>query len=292
VSLCNPPCAAGESCTAAGECVGASRTAGPVGAEGDTRPRRRRQRDEEVETDEAEEEDAPVEPSTLLQHLGKWVFALRGGFGVIGSGTVENECSSSGGPLVSCGGSASSDNDAEEKSIFMLQADALVHVSRGLRLGVGYQIIPYSAAKYKGTTDPSTQHNGHEHALRGAVEGLLPIGQNLAIALRAQGGVRMLSIGGDLADDTDDVLRTCSQMTGTHCEVDKGPMFGSSFGATAGIVGGKKLHWRVDLAVDRDSYKIWESTISFPAGGTANSLTVKSTQSMTRSWILAGIELF
>lgn len=240
-----------------------------------------------METDEEEEEVAPVEPSTLLQHPGKWIFALRGGFGVIGSGTVENTCS----PAGACG--STSDNDAEEKSLLMLQADALVHVAPGLRLGIGYQIIPYSAAKYEGIGDTSTQHNGNEHALRGAVEGLLPIGQNLAVALRAQGGVRMLSMGGDLSDDADKSLKSCSQQPGSHCEVDKGPMFGSSFGAAAGIVGGKKLHWRIDLAVDRDSFKIWESTFSFPVGNaTTASINTKSTQSMTRSWILAGIELF
>jgi hypothetical protein len=103
----------------------------------------------------------------------------------------------------------------------------------------------------------------------------------------------MLSIGGDLADEADDSLRTCSNQIDTHCEVDKGPMFGSSFGATAGIVGGKKLHWRVDLAVDRDSFKIWDSSFSFQSGsGVHNSITTTSTQSMTRSWILAGVELF
>lgn len=172
VSRCNPPCRRSERCLANGECEA--------------------EEYEEEEDDEGDERRAiPEAKNSVLRPAGSWVFGARGGLQVIGGGHVERSCSSTG--ALSCNGSSEADFD--ERSYVMLGLDALIHVAPGLRLGLGYELVPYSALKGKSDDDDEAAHLGHEHALGAIVEGLLPVGPRLALALRAQGGIRMLALG-------------------------------------------------------------------------------------------------
>lgn len=278
VSLCNPPCAAGESCTANGECAAVSRAAPDLDdeeeEEEEARPRRRRELVSDTDSSG---------PSTLLRSRGQFVFAIRAGFGVIGSGTGEASCS---GCLTA--GPTSSKSNVIDKSPFMLGVDAMMHASRGLRLGAGYQLVPYSAVAPESDKSDSV-HLGHEHALRAIVEGIVPLGPNIGFVLRAQGGLRMLVIGGELTEKSDAFLADCKTLNDAHCEVDQGALFGSSIGAMVGLLGGKKVHWRVDLALDRDNQKLPSRTTV--SGQPSREVTRDSSFGMTRFWVLGGIEL-
>ena len=176
--------------------------------------------------------------------------------------------------------------DDDDKSLLMFGLDAMIHAAPGLRLGAGYQLLPYSSVK--GADEGKEVHLGHEHALNAVVEGLLPLGRRIALALRAQGGLRMLVVGGDLSDQNDQFLRNCNDSDALHCEIDKGPLFGASYGAMLGLVGGGKVRWRVDLALDRFSMKLPSSQTVFMEGESRSRSTMLYG---TRSWILGGLEL-
>jgi hypothetical protein len=277
ISLCNPACGADERCLPNGEC---EREAPATSRSGDSEDneskpvRRRRHR-----ADDEANQNAGA-PSDIWRPEGTWVFAARAGFGVFGGGHVENHCTDSG-EQSSCG--ADNSDGVDDKSLFMLGIDGLVHVASGVRLGAGYQLVPYSSLK--DDIEHKTVHLGHEHALNAIVEGLLPLGPRLALALRAHGGLRMLVIGGDLAESGDRFLKNCRNSVG-HCEVDQGPLFGGGFGGMVGIVGRGKTRWRIDLALDRFSMKLPSSKVVSDGVRTQS-----STMYDTRTWILGGLEL-
>jgi hypothetical protein len=270
VSLCNPACAAGERCSAQGEC---EREA--AAEPDDSEPERPRSHTNDADADKA--------PNPILRQPGSWVFAGRAGFQMVGGGHVESGCNTVGTQL-DCQRETRADDD--DKSLVMLGLDAMIHAAPGLRLGVGYQLVPYSSVK--GTGEGKEVHLGHEHALNAIIEGLLPLGRRLALALRAQGGVHTLVIGGDLGKSGDEFLNDCHDSNAVHCEVEQGPLFGPSYGAMLGIVGGSAVRWRVDLALDRFSMKLPSSQMVIVEG---ESTSINSTLYGTRSWVLGGVEL-
>ncbi|MDF3066305.1 MAG: hypothetical protein K0R38_1906 [Polyangiaceae bacterium] len=176
--------------------------------------------------------------------------------------------------------------DLSDKSPVVLAVDGLLHASRGLRLGLGYWLVPYSAVGAE-PNKATTVHLGIEHAHNFIVEGIAPLRPNLALALRAQGGPRLLISGGDLANGLDSFLSACGRLPVDQCEVDKGPFFGGQFGTTAGVVFGNRVRARVDLGVERYFVKAGERRL------TDGSATVSSASTIfgTRFWVLAGVEL-
>ncbi len=221
---------------------------------------------------------APTPTSSIQRAPGSWVFAARVGLELWGDDHVEMDCSAAG--SFSC-----SKNRLEvykDRSFFMLGLDALVHVSPGVRAGLGYQLVPHSSVG-----DSPTYHVGHEHQLGGIVEGVVPATANIALAVRAQGGLRMLVVGGDLADKADDFLKACYAANAKHCEVDLGPLFGAGLGVSVGLIGGQKARWRADLAMERD-FITWPSKQQIMTDG---ELRMDATEYLTRFWLLAGIEI-
>jgi hypothetical protein len=272
VSLCNPPCGDGQRCLANGECDG-----GPPPIDDDEdRPHRRRK---------AHREEGAEAASDILRASGKLVFAARAGFQIVGGGHIEETCEAVGDG--SCDPESRADDD--DKSLFMLGLDALIHAAPGLRLGVCYQLVPYSSVRGS-EGDKKEIHLGHEHGLDAVIEGVLPLGPRIALALRAQGGVRMLFVGGDLADRDDEFLRNCHDANAVHCEIDQGPLFGTNYGAMLGVVGGNKLHWRVDLALDRFALKLPSAQVVL-SKDPEQSFAQTTTLYGTRTWLLGGIEL-
>jgi hypothetical protein len=224
---------------------------------------------------------APPTPHSILQPLGSFVFAVRGGFQMIGGGSTESSCSVDGGPCVFQDGETS----FSERSYFMIGADALLHVAPGFRLGLGYELVPYSAIEAEDESE--ALHLGHEHALGAIVEGVVPVSTKLALALRAQGGLRMLAVGGDLAERNDEILGDCRDANLVRCEVDEGPLFGSTFGGLFGFVGAGKVRWRVDLSVQYVILNLAGSTVQTGTSTVSRSLSIHD----TRSWVLGGVEL-
>lgn len=287
ISSCNPPCASGEQCLANGECQSSADNADLDGEEADEEEdeedialeRRRRRR-------AAETNEGP-RVSGLLREPGRFVFAFRAGFGVISSGTVEDTCDN-----CTSSGAVTRKTDVIDKSPFMLGLDGLLHATRKLRLGAGYQVIPRSAIATESNKSDSV-HLGHEHALRAIVEGVIPLAPRVALALRAQGGLRILAIGGELADRNEEFLKDCENAVDMHCEVDRGALFGSSFGGMASLLGGDNFHWRVDLALDRDILALpTRATRSQnPVPGIQSEVNRTSSFALTRFWVLGGFEL-
>jgi hypothetical protein len=208
------------------------------------------------------------------------VFVAHLGVEMFGSGSREDELCDNGNcqPAVN--------TDFKDKSPVVLGVDGLFHATRGLRLGLGYWLVPYSAVGAE-PNKATTIHIGSEHALNAVIEGIAPLRPNLALALRAQGGPRILISGGDLADGLDSFLSACSRMPVDHCEADKGPFFGGQFGTTVGMIFGNRVRARFDLGVERYFVKAGERKM------TDGSLTLSSTSTnfATRFWALAGLEL-
>jgi hypothetical protein len=224
---------------------------------------------------------SPVAHHPVLQQAGSVVFAARGGFQLIGGGHVVSSCTRDGGPCLEGG-----EENFAERSYVMLGVEALLHLTPGLRLGAGYELLPYSAVKVDG--DDEAFHLGHEHALGAIVETLVPVGSKLALALRAQGGLRLLVLGGDIAEGSDQLLQRCRDTRVARCAVDRGPLLGSTLGGMLGVVGGAKLRWRVDLAVQHVVLKLPSSSAE---NGPFDQVARSATLYDTRSWLLGGIEL-
>jgi hypothetical protein len=228
-------------------------------------------------------------PNPILRPAGSWVFAARAGLQVIGAGEVQEEWTGRGAACSELGQTTCSSEEAtdfDERSFVMLGLDGLVHVAPGLRLGVGYGLVPYSAVDAENADE--TVHLGHEHVAGAIVEGLLPVSPSLALALRGNLGLRMLVLGGDLAEDGEAFLDSCRDSTTLRCEADEGPLFGSSFGVMLGFVGGASLRWRVDLAVDYVSLKLPTRKVELSA---SDGFSQDTSLTATRSWVLGGFEL-
>jgi hypothetical protein len=208
------------------------------------------------------------------------VLALHLGLEMFGSGGREDKICNNG----NC--QPGVNTDFKDKSPVVLGVDGLIHATRGLRLGLGYGLMPYSAIGAE-PNKATTIHVGSEHALNAIIEGIAPLRPNLALALRAQGGPRLLVSGGDLADSLDSFLRACSGRPVDQCESDKGPFFGGQFGTTVGVIFGNRVRARIDLGVERYFFGAGERRV------TDGPLTTSSTSQHfgTRFWALAGVEL-
>ena len=294
LSLCNPPCGAGERCSQNGECESATPPPAPAPvASVPVAPAPAVVAPQPVAAPPPwQASTAPVNaamplgpatPSALLRNPGRFVFAARVGFQLAGGGHSEPSCSFTGG--LSCQTLVNSDDD--DKSLVMFGIDAMIHATRSLRLGLGYQLVPYSAIHYASAT--KNLHLGNEHALNGIVEGVVPLGPQVGLVMRAQAGVRMLIIGGDLADSSNAFLSDCKQRNDFHCDVDQGPMFGGNYGAMLGVLGGvEAIHWRADLALDRFSMAM---PVFQDVRSQFNGTSIGATLYGTRLWLLAGVEL-
>lgn len=231
---------------------------------------------------------APLRPSaascsaepSALRPPGTFVFAAHVGVQIFGQGATEQTiCQGN-----ECGGALGT--DFNDKSLFMLGLDGMFHASSGLRLGLGYWLVPRSAIGAE-PNKANTRHLGSEHELNAIVEGIAALKPSLALALRAQGGPRMLVAGGDLADSTESFLAACSDMPVDHCEGDKGPHFGAQFTAMVGLIFGDKVRGRVDLAAER--YFVGNGKRSITDGTQSSSSTTDMFG--TRVWLLGGLEL-
>lgn len=266
LSRCNPVCAAGERCTAAGECERLPAAPPALAAPVPVAPA-------------AAPELAGKARAAALQAAGTWVFGARAGLLVYGWGTVTTRATRS-----ELSRPSSAQQDVTDRSYPSVELEALIHASPGLRAGAGYSIAPYSAQKADGD---SMTHFGHEQALRGIVEGLLSVTPTLAIALRGQAGVRMLVPGGDLKKSFDDFLNGCRATSDDHCEADSGPFVGPTGGVMLGLVGGSHIRWRFDLQLEHLAY-------TYSHVKDVSPLSVRTTDNSletTRLSVLAGAEL-
>ena len=302
LSLCNPPCGAGERCSQNGECESATPPPAPTPvASVPAPPAPAVVAPQPVAAappwqGSIAQVNQPVArssaaPSELLRNPGRLVFAARVGFQLAGGGHDEPSCSTTGG--LSCEKLSNSDDD--DKSLVMFGVDGMIHATRGLRFGLGYQLVPYSAIRYTAAT--KNLHLGNEHALSAIVEALWPLGPQIGLVARAQAGARMIIIGGDLAEASNSFLNGCKLENEVHCDASQGPLFGPNFGLMLGAVGGgDAIHWRTDLAFDRFSiplptYTDVRSKAEMGTGAPDNGKSLGGTLYGTRLWLLAGVEL-
>jgi len=197
-------------------------------------------------------------------------------------GDYEVDCSTN---TVGVCASSSARHDLKDRSPLVVGIDGLWHASNAMRLGLSYWLIPYSGMRLDGGND--TIHLGSSHRLLGVVEGLIALGGTSKLALRAQAGLGVLVVGGDLEDANDAFDASCQGSTATLCESDSGPHFGSSYGAQVGYLTGSRLRWRTDLAIERFAQSI--STRRLQAG--SNALSLKETASASRLILSVGLEL-
>jgi hypothetical protein len=215
-----------------------------------------------------------------LQARGTFVLAAHLGVEMFGVGTrKDEECEND-----VCARTVATDFDDKSPVVFGL--DGLFHVTRGLRLGAGYWVLPYSGVAAE-PNKATTLHLGSEHALNAIVEGIAALGPKLALALRAQAGPRLLVSGGDLAFNLDAFLSACRERPVDHCESDRGPFFGGQFGTTVGVLYGDRVRARFDLGVER--YFVGSGERRVLDG--SQTLSSSSSNAGTRFWVLTGLEL-
>jgi len=286
ISRCNPVCGASERCLPNGECEplssvqspapsaasgpgsGVSDTAGPVTSEPPdvftpiTTP--------------SGNTTLPKPASAALAEPGRFVLGAHLGVELIGGGTQQIDCERLDGS--SCLNFA---GDYDDKSYVELGVEGMFHATRGFRLGLGYWIVPRAAFSPSGG---STLSLGSEHGLVALIEGIVPLGPKLALALRSQAGPRLLVFSADLADRKKAVLQSCTA-AGDLCSVESGSFLGATVGTMAGLIFGSRPRWRVDLALER---------LILPIGNdrfTSDGFTLTTTLYGTRFWLVAGAEL-
>lgn len=213
---------------------------------------------------------------------GTFVVGVRLGTSLFAGGEHEVGCSSSVSGF--CG--AYSNVDVSDRSPLVIGVDGLVHATAGLRLGLSYWLIPYSGVRFDDSND-DTVVLGNAHRLLGVIEGLVPIGSTSKLTLRAQAGLGILVVGGDIEEQNSNYLDACNASTLDHCHVDGSPFFGSSYGVQVGYLATNKLRWRTDFALERFSQKI--RGISVRDEGHTSS--VDETSSGTRLIVSLGLEL-
>lgn len=208
------------------------------------------------------------------------MFGLRVGVKPAGGGDVKTTetCTP---PDPACGDVASTSYD--DTSPITIAVEGLVHVTRALRLGAGYWLVPYASGKGSGARE--SDHLGSEHRLVGVVEGIVPVSPSVGLALRFQGGGTMFVAGGDLVDAQQAGIDSCDDVL---CQAEKGPFFGANYAFMIGILAGEKMRFRGDLALERFSHQLAATDTTLTNG------TIVHDDSQlygTRFWILAGFEL-
>jgi hypothetical protein len=292
VSLCNPPCAQGESCTAAGECalqqpalaVPAPQPAPPGAAYQQPYPA----------------DPYPASPSPDANDAGSastlgWlrrgpVFIARLGLSHLGNGTATEKSTA----RISQNGfsqeeSTTDEGDYAERSPIMLGFDALFHATAGLRLGASAWLVPFVSIEGEGATDATSL--GQEATFFAALEGVIPTGA-LAIVLRAQLGPSVLFVGGDLGENNDGFLAACDQIVVEKCTVELGPHVGLSYGPLFGLVGGsQQVRWRFDVAAQLYSSTLGDRELEGEGPfGEPVSASTETDVSGARFWLMGGVE--
>lgn len=278
ISLCNPLCPQGQRCLPDGECAPEA-TVAPAPTPPPTPAPAPVVVAPPAPVAEPRKDAASVEPSAL-RAPGRFVFVAHLGLELYGLGRADDEVCGGG----KCTGRLGS--DFVDKSPVVLGFDGLLHASRGLRLGLGYWVIPRSALGAE-PNKATTIHIGSEHELNAIMEGVVPLRPSLALTLRAQAGLHVLVSGGKLADSLESFLRTCMERPVDHCEVDKGPFLGAQFGTTVGLLFGDRVRGRVDLGVERYFVAAGERRVldgAFEQSSTSHHVG-------TRIWALTGLEL-
>jgi len=287
LSLCNPACGADERCTAVGECAKEAVVAAPPPVVVAPAPAPA----PVLAQEQPESRTLPTIEPSVLRPPGTFVFQAHVGLELFGTGHSEFSCTST--STGECNNTANV--DFEDRSQAVIAFEGLFHATRGLRLGLGYWVLPYSGIRTTGTSSNQKLHLGHEHAFNAIIEGLVPLRSSLALSLRAHAGPRMLFAGGDLETAKNDFLSACNDLSNSHCEATNGPFFGATFGTMVGIVVGDRVRWRADLAVERYSTKVADQTtvLDRSAGALTTTYTREDETRVyaTRFWLLAGIEL-
>jgi hypothetical protein len=210
------------------------------------------------------------------------VLGFRLGTPLFGAGKSEVQCSSSIADL--CDGTTSSGYD--ERSPIILGFEGLTHVTRALRLGIGYTLVPYSGMRLDGADE--TTHLGNAHRFSAIFEGVLALRGSSKLALRVQGGLGVLLTGGDLEEERAALLRTCEGATvGFRCVTEPGPFFGGTYGVGTSYLVGNDVRWRFDVTLDRYVQPIREIELHQSADRTH----LEQTLSGTRLALSAGVEL-
>jgi hypothetical protein len=176
-----------------------------------------------------------------------------------GSGEVDSECRGSG-----C--IDFDDADYDEDSGFGFGADFMGHVTPQLRLGGGFLFVPSTRIDLDRGPDYDL---GSDLALQVVVEGVFDVGPKLALAVRGQGGLIGLFVGGDLEDQIDEDSELCRDAS-FDCKVAEGPFFGWTLGGGAGVILDLgRVALRADLMLSWYRVKVYGASLTLPTGSEA-----------------------
>jgi hypothetical protein len=161
------------------------------------------------------------------------VLLPRFGFVLGGGGDAEQECE---GSTPICNTLNATADDYDDESDPLIGFDLLGHLSHNLRLGAGLTWVTGTSVDIDGVG--SQQDLGSDLSLQAIVEGLIDVGPQTAIAVRAQGGAILLIVGGDLENEIEGLEQDCESIetAGGSCEVKDGPFLGWTVGGAAGVV--------------------------------------------------------
>ena len=203
-----------------------------------------------------------------------FVGVARLGFVFEGGGEAETECDGD------CAGFASTEDDFDEESGFVLGMDFMGHVSQNLRLGGGLLFVPSNEVEFD---DGGDYESGSDLSAQFIVEGVFDVSPTVALAVRGQGGALLLFPGEDLDDGLDDLDAFCDSVA-AECDINEGPYLGFTFGAGGGaIFDVGPVGLRADLILQWYTLNLGQTEIDSAAGDAEIHTNLTGTR-----WILAG----
>lgn len=281
VSICNPPCGAGEVCTANAQCVAATAQPAPAYPAAGAN----QQQDSGRMTLATEPDDEkPNKPEGA--QIKSFSFAARLGAQLGGSGTSTSDCTGS-----ICGTGSSDSSDYDVNSALALSLDFLFKVGKIVRLGPGFMYTHTMDAKFSG--DTSSHELGNMTDLDFVLEFVPRVSPSVWLVPRFQLGLMAFNATGSGSTAEQNEKTAClsgsSGVSFSGCDSIDSPHIGFNAGLGFGVLfaTGSSVRLRIDTLLDYYSFGVEDVTANTSSG--SGQLTVSA--SGTRYFLLAGLEI-
>lgn len=278
VSRCNPPCSANEVCNDAAECV-ANAPAPPLRpqyapAVGPIEPGTERM---DLET------EPPARAVPREAQIKTFAFVPRIGVQLLGSGSVEGQCSGS----LCATGSDSIDYDLS--NAVAISFDFLFKVGDLLRLGPG---LTYThTMDWQPSEGSSHTEMGNLTDLNFVLELIPRVSPTVWLVPRLQLGLTAFNASGtaETSERTSKADCSSSSTSPSGCDSIESPHLGFNIGAGFGVLfaTGSAVRVRIDMLADYYKFNLFDVTET-SSSGTAH---MTATASGVRYLLLAGIEI-
>jgi hypothetical protein len=226
---------------------------------------------------------AAVEPATdVAPERPPWIAVapFLGGV-VFGRGAQALECTGA------CAGFAGTETGYAHAPAFLLGAEVLFGVGRYLRLGPSLRYTFSSTVELAGTESFQV---GSDWTASAAIEGFIPVASRWGVAPRLEGGLLVLSPGGDLSDYLDALRVEFCPIVTEGCAIGEGARVGWTAGFGGGVWYRAAQHVRVRLDLRVHYYSLTLYTLGATLSG--GPIEVSESLSGGRLSVTSGVEFF